>query len=212
MKKLSICIPTYNERQNIEILIQKIIEIFHNIPFDYEIIVIDDNSPDGTGKIVTNLAKRYKNIRYVHRKQKNGLAQAYIEGFRNASGELIITMDADLSHNPDSIPDFLKASSAYQIVIGSRFLKNGGIFNRTKLRNLITLVANILAKRFLNVTTTDSTSGYRLYHREVLEKIVPKLTCHGFPFQVEILQKANYFNYTIGQIPYSFPRIHIDVK
>ncbi|MFX1452506.1 MAG: glycosyltransferase, partial [Promethearchaeota archaeon] len=137
MKKLSICIPTYNEKDNIEILINKIIESLEPVSIEYEIIIVDDNSPDGTGEIIDKLAKKFKNIKPVHREKKEGLAMAYIAGFRNATGDMVITMDADLSHNPESIPNFIKFSKYYDLVIGSRFIPGGGNFNRSRFRVLV---------------------------------------------------------------------------
>ncbi|MHA1376752.1 MAG: polyprenol monophosphomannose synthase [Candidatus Helarchaeota archaeon] len=205
MTKLSICIPTYNEKENIEILINKINEILSKYPsLTYEIIVIDDNSPDGTGKIVDKLAKKFTNIKPVHRKEKNGLAMAYIEGFRHATGDLVITMDADLSHDPKSIPYFVRASKNNDIIVGSRFIPGGGNFNRSRFRIIVSRLTNLLASMFLKVKSSDSTSGYRLYHRYVLEKILPYIGSQKFSFQVEILEKSKYFEFKIGQVPIEF--------
>ncbi|NVM04470.1 MAG: polyprenol monophosphomannose synthase [Candidatus Helarchaeota archaeon] len=204
MKKLSICIPTYNEKENIEILINKIQEILKNININYEIIIVDDNSPDGTGKIIDKLAEKFNNIKPVHRKKKEGLAMAYIAGFRSATGDMVITMDADLSHDPKSILDFIKASKYYDIVIGSRFVPGGGNFNRSRFRVIVSRLTNILATLFLKVKSSDSTSGYRLYHRRVLENILQYVSSQKFSFQVEILEKSKYFEFKIGQVPIQF--------
>ncbi|MHA1302039.1 MAG: polyprenol monophosphomannose synthase [Candidatus Helarchaeota archaeon] len=205
MKKLSICIPTYNEKENIEILVRRIHEVLSPYPsLTYEIIIIDDNSPDGTGKIIDRLAEGLKNIKPIHRKIKNGLAMAYLEGFRNTTGDLIMTMDADLSHDPKSIPDFIRASKNYEIVIGSRFIPGGKNINRTRFRVLVSKLTNILATLFLKIKSSDSTSGYRLYRRYVLEKILPYVSSQKFSFQVEILEKSKYFEFTVGQVPIQF--------
>ena len=204
MKKLSICIPTYNEKENIEILINKIQEILKKVDINYEIIIVDDNSPDGTGKIIDKLAEKFNNIKPVHRKKKEGLAMAYIAGFRSATGDMVITMDADLSHDPKSIPDFIKASKYYDIVIGSRFVPGGGNFNRSRFRVIVSRLTNILATLFLKVKSSDSTSGYRLYHRRVLENILQYVSSQKFSFQVEILEKSKYFEFKIGQVPIQF--------
>ncbi|MFX0135609.1 MAG: polyprenol monophosphomannose synthase [Candidatus Hodarchaeota archaeon] len=204
MKKLSICIPTYNEKENIEILINKIQEILKKVNIDYEIIIVDDNSPDGTGKIIDKLAERFKNIKPVHREKKEGLAMAYIAGFRNSTGDMVITMDADLSHDPKSIPDFIKSSKYYDIVIGSRFVPDGGNFNRSRFRVFVSKLTNILAKLFLKIKSSDSTSGFRLYHRRVLENVLPYVSSQKFSFQVEILEKSKYFEFKVGQVPIKF--------
>ncbi len=204
MKKLSICIPTYNEKENIEILIKKIQESLENVKIEYEIIIIDDNSPDGTGKIIDKLAEKFNNIKPIHREKKEGLAMAYIAGFRHATGDMVITMDADLSHDPKSIPDFIKASEYYDIVIGSRFVPGGGNFNRSRFRVMVSKLTNLLATLFLKVKSSDSTSGYRLYHRRVLENILHYISSQKFSFQVEILEKSKYFEFKIGQVPIQF--------
>ncbi|MFX1449971.1 MAG: polyprenol monophosphomannose synthase, partial [Promethearchaeota archaeon] len=174
------------------------------VPIDYEIIIVDDNSPDGTGDIIDRLSKKFKFIKPVHREKKEGLAMAYIAGFRNATGDMVITMDADLSHNPKSIPDFIKFSKYYDIVIGSRFVLGGGNFNRSRFRVLVSKLTNLLATLFLKVKSSDSTSGYRLYHRRVLENILPYVSSQKFSFQVEILEKSKYFEFKIGQVPIQF--------
>jgi len=203
--KIGIVIPTYNESKNIPILIKKIIDLKLNT----KIIIVDDNSPDGTGEIADNLAKKYKNkIFVIHRKGKLGLGTAHIAGYKRAikfNCDLIFSMDGDLSHNPKYIPDFLKKiNEGYDIVLGSRYVK-GGDFSKNIKRKIISRGANLFAKLMLGMTVNDLTTGYRCYKRKVLESIaLDKIKSDGYSFLEEILFFCKKKGFKMAETPIIF--------
>jgi len=203
--RISIVIPTYNERKNIPILIKKIL----NLGLNTKIIVVDDNSPDGTGEIADRLAKKYKNkIFVIHRKGKLGLGTAYIAGFKYAikqGSDLIFSMDGDLSHNPKYIPDFLKKiNQSYDIVLGSRYIK-GGDFSLNIKRKIISKSANLFAKWMLGMDVNDLTTGYRCYKRKVLESInLDSIKSGGYSFLEEILFFCKKKGFKMAETPIIF--------
>jgi len=203
--KISIVIPTYNERKNIPILIKKILALGLNT----KIIIVDDSSPDGTGEIADKLAKKYKNkIFVIHRKGKLGLGTAYTTGFKRAikqGSDLIFSMDGDLSHNPKYIPDFLKkVNQGYDIVLGSRYIK-GGDFSLNIKRKIISRGANLLAKWVLGMNVNDLTTGYRCYKRNVLESInLDAIKSDGYSFLEEILFFCKKKGFKMTETPIIF--------
>lgn len=200
---LSIIIPTYNERENIKILIPQIIEIFKQNGFSGEIIVVDDNSPNGTAKEVKILAERYGNIRLIQRDEKMGLGSAYETGFKKATGDVIFEMDGDLSHDPLLIPEFVKKiEDGNDLVIGSRYVKSGGINNWGPIRIFISKSANFMANWILKLDVNDATSGYRAYKREVLSEI--NAGSEGYAFQVEMVYFARKKGFEMVEIPIIF--------
>ena len=203
-EKISIVIPTYNEIDNIQILISNIQRVLEEINPNYEILVVDDNSPDGTGELVKQIAKNNEKTKLIQRTQRNGLGDAYKTGFQHTTGDIIFEMDADLSHDPTDIPKFLKALRTRDVVVGSRYVKGGGNYNRRKSRIIISRVANILASFFFNLHHSDCTSGYRAYKRKVIDTIIPYVNCQKYTFQVEMLEKANNFKFSIGEVPIMF--------
>lgn len=203
-EKISIVIPTYNEIDNIEILISNIQRVLEENNPNYEILVVDDNSPDRTGDIVKTISKVNKKVKLIQRSQRTGLGDAYKTGFQHITGDIIFEMDADLSHDPHDIPKFLKALKKVDVTVGSRYIKGGGNNNRRKIRIIISRVANILASFFFNLHLSDCTSGYRAYKRKVIETIIPYVNCQKYTFQVEMLEKANDFKFSIGEVPIMF--------
>ncbi len=203
---VTVIIPTYNERENIQILIPKIEKIFKNNNITGEIMIIDDNSPDGTGEVADRFSKVFKNIKVIHRPYKLGLGSAYITGFKNATGNIIFEMDADLSHNPLKIPHFIKTiNNGYDFVIGSRYIRGGEVIGWSIYRKIISKGANLLAKIFLSLRTKDVTSGYRAYRRETLKKInYETIKSSGYAFQLEILYRAFKKGCKIKEIPITF--------
>ncbi len=203
-EKISIVIPTYNEIDNIQILISNIQRVLEEIYPNYEILIVDDNSPDGTGELVKQITKTNEKTKLIQRSQRIGLGDAYKTGFQHTTGDIIFEMDADLSHDPNDIPKFLKALKTRDVVIGSRYIKGGGNYNRRKFRIIISRVANILASFFFNLHHSDCTSGYRAYKRKVIDTIIPYVNCQKYTFQVEMLEKANNFKFSIGEVPIMF--------
>lgn len=196
--KVSIIIPTYNERENLPLLIEKIFKIFRENSIDGEVVVVDDNSPDGTGKIAEKFKKKYK-MQVLHRKSKLGLSSAVLDGIAIAKGDVIGVMDADLSHPPEEIPKFLKAiENGADFAIGSRYKKGGKIENWEIKRKIISKGAKLLAKPLTNIT--DPTSGFFFFRKNLINGI--ELNPKGFKIGLEILVKAKPKK--IVEIPHTF--------
>jgi dolichol-phosphate mannosyltransferase len=204
-EKIFIIIPTYNEKSNIEKLLEQVfgldIENLH-------ILVVDDNSPDGTGQLVESLKSKYSNLEILHRNEKSGLGRAYIAGFKyvlKKDSDLIFEMDADFSHHPKYIPEFLKAAENYDLVLGSRYIKGGGTENWNWLRKLISRFGNIYARLILGVPFKDLTGGFKCYRRKVLESInLDNLESVGYNFQIETTYHAWKKGFKITEIPIIF--------
>lgn len=203
--KVSIVVPTYNEKDNINNLILRIIEI---LPQAY-IVIVDDDSPDGTGVVADELAKHNPSIFVLHRKTTPGLGFAYIDGFRfvlnNLDSEFIFEMDADLSHNPRYLPIFLYYAQNYDLVVGSRFLKRVSIKNRSLWRNVISKASKWLVNLIIDKKLTDLTSGFRCFRRGLLAKLdLTKIKSRGFAFQIEVSYNVSKAGGKIKEIPILF--------
>lgn len=205
MKKSLIIIPTYNEADNIPIVIQKIIDL--NIP-NLSILVVDDNSPDGTGKVVERIAKNDMRIHLLARPGKLGLGTAYVEGFRFAidrTFDYVFEMDADLSHDPKDIPRFLEKMETHDLVIGSRYLTGVNVINWPLSRLLLSLFANWYTRGITQMPVKDCTSGFKCFRREVLESIdLDQISSDGYSFQIEMTYKAWKNNFKIHELPIIF--------
>lgn len=193
---ISIIIPTYNERENIESLIKRIFTISNKNRLNIEVVVVDDNSRDGTAEVVMLLSKKYK-IKLLERPKKMGLTSAVIDGLKLAKGNIIGVMDADFSHPPEKIPYLVKALNENDIAIGSRFVKGGKLVKRSKFRHLVTKIAILLAKLVLGLNVKDPISGYFFLKRDVIEKT--KIKSKGFKILLNILAKNK--NKKIIEIP-----------
>ncbi len=196
---ISIIIPCYNEAESLPILTKKITEILKNANISGEIIVVDDNSPDGTGELAERLKLQY-NVKIIHRKRKEGLASAVLSGIEQSSGEIIGVMDADLSHDPEIIPKLtlpLKDKKA-QLAVGSRHVKGGGSENWPLIRKIISNAAIFIGKTVTNVK--DATSGYFFFRKEIIEGV--NLNPAGFKIGLEIFVKANYERFV--EVPFIF--------
>lgn len=196
---ISLVIPTYNEKEGLPLLVKKIFEVLKSSSIEGEVVIVDDNSPDGTGEAAEALGKEYP-IQVIHRSGKLGLSSAVIEGFKKAKGEILGVMDADFSHDPGIIPDLVNAivKDGADIAIGSRYIKGGGIRNWPFKRVLISKVAVLLAKPLTPVK--DITSGYLFIRKEVIENV--KLNPIGFKILLEIIIKGKYKKYM--EVPYTF--------
>jgi len=206
---LSIIIPTYNEKENIQLIIGKIIENLKNKKINYSIIIVDDNSPDGTGKIIDEISQKNKRVFIVHRKEKLGVGGAYVEGFKfslkKLKPDLLMTMDADLSHDPRYICDIVSAIKDYDIVIGSRYVKGGKIVNWGIVRRVISRGANLLAKYVLGLKNNDCTAGFKCFKREIIESIdFSKISSNGYSFILEMLYICKEKGFKIGEVPIVF--------
>lgn len=205
MSKIIIVIPTYNERDNIEKIISKILGL--NNP-NISILVVDDNSPDGTGQIVENIKKENAEVSILHRDKKEGLGKAYIAGFKKAlsdGADLIFEMDADLSHDPKYIPAMLEASEENDLVLGSRYVKGGGVSNWNFIRRQISRFGNIYARVVLGLPYKDLTGGFKCYRRKVLETIdLDAVNSLGYNFQIETTYEAHRAGFRITEVPIVF--------
>ncbi len=196
---LSIIIPTYNEKDNVEKLVKRIFTSLEDAEIKGEIIIIDDNSPDGTADVAESLGKTY-DIKVIRRSGKLGLASAVIEGFESATYDVLAVMDADLSHPPEVLPKmfyYIKSGDA-QIVIGSRLVAGGGSTNWPWYRRFVSWVARTLAKPITPVR--DLTSGFFMLKRSVIEGV--KLNPIGFKICLEVLAKGKYD--TVKEVPIMF--------
>ncbi len=202
--QIAVIIPTYNEKENIAPLIQQILALNLNL----QIIVVDDNSPDGTGQLVANLAQVDERINVIRRPSKLGLGTAYIAGFKQALTDethLILTMDADFSHHPDYIPDLVALAKTYDITIGSRYIPGGGVENWEWYRKLLSWGANHFARVMLNLQAHDCTAGFRCYNREVLLHIdLDHIFSNGYSFLLEMAYECQHLGYRFGEIPIIF--------
>ncbi len=199
-----IIFPTYNERENIEGIIEAVLEVDPRI----EVLVVDDNSPDGTGKLVAKLAESNEKVNLIEREEKAGLGSAYIEGFRYAlrkGYDYIFEMDADFSHDPQYIPEFLKKIKDHDLVIGSRYIMGVNVINWPMKRLLLSYYANIYTRIVTGLPLKDATGGFKCFRREVLEGIdLGKVKSDGYSFQIEVSYKAWKKGYRICEIPIVF--------
>ncbi|SCP04741.1 dolichol-phosphate mannosyltransferase, putative [Plasmodium ovale] len=204
----SIILPTYNEKDNIPYVIYMLIEELNKKNIQFEIILVDDNSEDNTADVYKKLQSIFKEekLLLLERKGKYGLGSAYIDALKIVSGMFVIIMDADLSHHPKYIYDFIKRQKETNcdIVTGTRYNKNGGISGWTFKRVLISRVANFLSQFLLFINLTDLTGSFRLYKTEVLQEIINKVEGKGYVFQMEVIVRANKMGKKIEEVGYVF--------
>lgn len=199
-----IIIPTYNERENIVLIVPEIKKI---LP-EADILVVDDSSPDGTAQCVREMAASIKGIHLLERPEKNGLGRAYISGFLWALErpyQYIFEMDADFSHDPKYLPDFLKAIEKNDLVIGSRYVSGVNVINWPMSRLLLSYCGNRFASALTGISVKDCTGGFKCFRRELLLKLnLEKISSSGYSFQVEINYYAWKKGFKIAEIPIVF--------
>ncbi|RKZ18915.1 polyprenol monophosphomannose synthase [bacterium] len=204
MNRGLVIIPTYNERENIESIIREVLK--QNIPVD--VLVVDDNSPDGTGDIVRRLQKRDGRIHLIERSGKLGLGTAYIEGFKWAikSGyDFVFEMDADFSHNPNDLPRLYHALNDFDLVIGSRYIRGIRVENWPLSRKLLSYSANLFARFVTGVPVRDLTAGFKGIRSSVLKKLdLEKIKADGYGFQIEIHYYTYWNGFRVKEIPIVF--------
>jgi dolichol-phosphate mannosyltransferase len=206
--KACIILPTYNERENISRLIPALLDVFKSIrDWDMRILVVDDNSPDGTASVVKEFAKKHKNIHLLIG-QKKGLGAAYVRGFKLVIDKIdvVIMMDADFSHNPEKIPEFLKQiEKGYDFVIGSRYIKGGATPDWSLIRKIISGGGNFFARVVVGLRPHDCTSGYRAIRTSFLKKVDFKnIGTRGYAFQATLLYELSEIGARIKEIPVVF--------
>lgn len=199
-----IIIPTYNEAENLEPLISAVLDL----DAGFEILVVDDNSPDGTGEIADRLSKELPGIHVLHRPGKMGLGTAYVEGFEWAierGYDYVFEMDCDFSHDPSYLPTFLTRIASADLVIGSRYVKGGRTPNWGVLRKLISGGGNAFARLMLGLKTHDCTGGFRCYRREMLQKVPwEKIRLQGYGFQVGAVYHVERLGGKVVEFPIVF--------
>lgn len=198
-------VPTYNERENLPSLVHQL----RSLPGDLHVLIVDDNSPDGTGALADALAAKDAGVAVLHRSGKLGLGTAYKAGFAYGLARdyaYICTMDADFSHNPADVPALIeKTQCGYDMVVGSRYVPGGSVVGWPRLRKLISFVANRAAYLFLGIATRDCTAGFRCYRRTVLETIpLDTIFSGGYSFLIEMAFLCQEAGFRIGEVPITF--------
>jgi dolichol-phosphate mannosyltransferase len=202
-------IPTYNEAVNVERIVRTAdAELERIMPGDHRILVVDDNSPDGTGAIADALAAELPAVEVLHRPEKDGLGNAYRDGFAHvltAGAELVIEMDADFSHDPCYLPGLVEASSKADLVLGSRYVPGGGVRDWGLLRRLVSRGGGLYARTVLRVDVRDLTGGFKCIRREVLEAIdLDSVRADGYVFQIEVTYRALIAGFKVCEVPIVF--------
>lgn len=198
-------LPTYNEAGNVELLVEAAIS---NLPSTARILIVDDDSPDGTGRIADRLAAEHPAVEVLHRTRKEGLGPAYIAGFRHAlaaGAGFVLEMDSDFSHDPGDLPRLLAAAEEADLAIGSRYVRGGSIGDWSALRRGISRGGSAYARLVLGVGVRDLTGGFKCFRREVLEAIdLDAVDAKGYAFQVEMTYRAIRLGFRVAEIPISF--------
>jgi dolichol-phosphate mannosyltransferase len=199
----TVCLPTYNERENVESMVRALGDK------GVRVLVIDDNSPDGTGEIADRLAAELDYVGVLHREQKEGLGPAYIAGFRRAladGAELVLEMDCDFSHAPDDVPRLIAAATeGADLVIGSRYVAGGSIGNWGALRRFVSAGGSLYARVLLGAPVHDLTGGFKCYRRRVLETIdLAAIHSKGYAFQIETTYRTLRAGFRVVEIPIHF--------
>ena len=209
--KVGVAIPTYNEKANLHLLIDRLLGVFENNRIRGRVVIVDDNSTDGTGQLADSLAQKYTNISVIHRAGKLGLGSAYKEAFqfllKDPEVDVIMEMDGDLSHEPEYIPSLLaKIEEGYDLAIGSRYVPGGGIDREwSSLRRLISKSANFMTVLLVGLNLKDVTSGFRAYESYALKTIdLSKVRTNGYAFQIDMLSQCRKVDYEIAEVPIIF--------
>jgi len=201
-------LPTYNEAENIEGLVRAALAQLETTGREHTILVVDDGSPDGTGRIVDRLAEELAFVRVLHRERKQGLGRAYLAGFGLAlenGAELVLEMDADFSHDPADLPRLIAAAEAADLVLGSRYVPGGGVSSWGRVRRLLSRGGSAYARILLGVPVRDLTGGFKCFHRRGLEAIdLEHVPADGYGFQIELTYKAVRAGFTVAEIPIVF--------
>jgi dolichol-phosphate mannosyltransferase len=200
-----VILPTYNEAENLERIVAAVLE---QLPASGRVLVVDDNSPDGTGEIADRLADSDDSVSVLHRAHKEGLGPAYLAGFHVAldgGAQRIIEMDADFSHDPAYLPRLIGAAEHFDLVIGSRYVPGGGVTDWGPMRRFISRGGSGYARIALGLPIHDLTGGFKCYRREVLEAInLDTIEARGYAFQVETTYRAIKAGFRVVEIPIVF--------
>ncbi len=204
MNRTLVVVPTYNERENLPGLVQRLLAL----PVPVDLLVVDDNSPDGTGKLADDLGEQHANIHVLHRQEKSGLGRAYIAGFKWAleqGFDCVFELDGDLSHNPDDIPMFLEAAKDADLVLGSRYRNGIRIINWPLSRLMLSKGAATYVRVVTGMPFTDPTGGYKCFRRRALEAIkLEEINSNGYSFQIEMTHRLWRQGMKIVEVPIVF--------
>lgn len=203
-----ICLPTYNERANLEPLVERLGEVLADVDAEPRLLVIDDSSPDGTGELADRLSGELPFLSVLHRTRKEGLGPAYIAGFRWAleqGAERIVQMDADFSHDPADLPRLLAASAAAGLSLGSRYVEGGGTENWGRGRQAISRFGSFYARTILGVPVQDLTGGFKCWRRDALEALpLDRIRTRGYAFQIETTYRTIRGGFEVAEVPIVF--------
>ena len=206
--RVVVCLPTYNERENIEPMVRALDDVFRRHDLDARVLVIDDSSPDGTGEIADRLADEFSFLSVLHRPKKEGLGPAYLAGFVWAlatDADRIVEMDCDFSHDPEDLPRLLAASADADLVLGSRYVEGGGTRNWGLGRRLVSRFGSLYARIILGVGIHDLTGGFKCFRRTVIEEIgLEQITTKGYAFQIETTYRALKAGCRVVEVPIVF--------
>ena len=200
--KAIVCLPTYNERENLEPMVRALGA--HGV----RVLVVDDNSPDGTGEIADRLAAELDYVDVLHRERKQGLGPAYLAGFRHAlasDAELVLEMDCDFSHDPGDVPRLIAAAENADVVLGSRYVPGGRVENWGVVRRFVSAGGSLYARLFLAVPIRDLTGGFKCFRREVLERLdLDRIHAKGYAFQIELTYRSLRAGFVVTEVPIRF--------
>jgi len=201
-------LPTYNEAVNIEPLVRAVLPELAEASAEHRILIVDDNSPDGTGRIADGLAQEIEAVEVMHRTEKRGLGVAYLAGFRHAldaGADLVLEMDSDFSHSPADVPRLIAAAADADLVLGSRYVPGGGVSDWGLVRRFLSRGGSWYARLILRVNVHDLTGGFKCFRREVLEALdLDAVHAEGYGFQIELTYRAIRRGFRVKEIPIVF--------
>jgi len=201
-------LPTYNEVDNIDPFVRAVLPQLAGAAPDHHLLIVDDNSPDGTGAVADKLAAEFDVVEVLHRPAKQGLGRAYLAGFRrvlDSGAELVLQMDADFSHDPADAPRLIKGASSADLVLGSRYVRGGGVSDWGLLRRVLSRGGCWYAQHILGVEVNDLTGGFKCFNRRVLEGIkLDNVHADGYGFQIELTYCAIKAGFSVVEVPITF--------
>jgi dolichol-phosphate mannosyltransferase len=201
-------LPTYNEAENIDPFVRAVLPQLASTGLEYRLLVVDDNSPDGTGRLADRLAAEFDEVEVLHRPGKEGLGRAYLAGFGRAldsGAELVLEMDADFSHDPADLPRLIEAASRADLALGSRYVRGGGVSDWGLVRRALSRGGCWYAQHILGIPVRDLTGGFKCFNRRVLEGIeLDHVHADGYGFQIELTYYALKAGFTVEEVPITF--------
>jgi dolichol-phosphate mannosyltransferase len=201
-------LPTYNEVENIDRFVRAVLPQLAAPGLEPHLLIVDDNSPDGTGSVADRLAAEFQEVEVFHRPAKEGLGRAYLAGFRRAldsGADLVLEMDADFSHDPADVPRLIEAASGADLALGSRYVRGGGVSDWSLARRMLSRGGCWYAQHLLGVPVRDLTGGFKCFHRKVLEEIhLDSVHADGYGFQIELTYYALKAGFSVVEVPIVF--------